>query len=75
MKGKDVKKARKDRASATEAEMLETLADAIVSWEGMESGGKPFDCTPENIDLALQSPDFFEQVYEAASDRTLFMSA
>lgn len=64
------------RVDATEKELINTLSDAIVSWEGMENEGKPFECTPENKLLALSSsPHFKEQIHVAAANRSLFMSA
>lgn len=64
------------RVDATEKELLQTLADAIVSWDGLEQDGKSFDCTEENKLFLLQnSPHFKEQIHVAAANRSLFMSA
>lgn len=41
---------------------ISVAAAAVTAWDGWESEGKPFACTPEHVKLVLKAEHILEQV-------------
>lgn len=73
---------RNPKKAATVEEVEEKAFDimvaSVISWEGFERGGKPLECTPENVRAVVSNPDLWfiaEQIDKAAEDSQAFMTA
>ena len=56
--------------------VLDMLCATVVSWSGIESGGKPLEFTPDNLRMVLDKFPFIRrQVDRAAGDEARFFTA
>lgn len=54
----------------------ELAAAAVIDWTGMEEGGKPLPCTPDEARRLLTHPGYdwlAAQVFNAAQDAAVFL--
>lgn len=57
-----------------DADSIALLCAVTVSWEGINKGGKPMPCTPENAAMLYQKAPFIaDQVYEFVRERANFI--
>lgn len=58
-----------------EEQAMECRVACTVSWQGMELGGKPYECTPENVRELYSNPGYswlVEQVDAFIQERSNF---
>lgn len=57
-----------------DADSIALLCAVTVGWEGINKGGKPMPCTPENAAALYQKAPFIaDQVYEFVRERSNFI--
>jgi len=66
------------KVEEAEEKAHDIIVAAVISWEGFELGGKPLECTPENVRKVVSNPDLWfiaEQIDKAADDQAAFIKA
>lgn len=61
------------KAEDLEVETLDVLCASVLGWEGLESGGEAWPCTPGNVrELLEANPWIRRQLNAAQEDEALF---
>jgi len=67
---------RPDFEAMEKARDAELAAAAVIDWTGMDEGGQPLPCTPENARRLLTHPGYdwlAAQVFSQAQDAAVFL--
>lgn len=72
-----------DRRTHQKIEQYDAITGAVIlgqaaiqDWEGLQSNGQPFPCTPENIEILMRKwADFARFVDETCTDLVALMEA
>lgn len=54
---------------------IATACAAVLGWEGLEDGGKPWPFTPENVQALVSDPSIAGQIDKAAGNEANFFTA
>lgn len=67
---------RRVTAAELDTDALKISASSILSWQGIEINGKPFEYSEENSEYLLTNYPFIrEQIDSAVSDRAVFIKS